>query len=498
MARLIEELGIEDSSAASPYLQRFERGQRRHAYFETSSADFLATALERDVILLGEYHPLPTALDTAGWLIGRRSDARPWCLGLEAIHARDQFHLDAFLRRQIDEEELCRRIHFSEEWGYCRRGLKTLLRKARDGRVEVLGLDIAPRGGAESLELRDEVMAERLVGRLERADRPRLVAVLGEAHLADEHLPSQILSRSPKTLLLRLLHDRPAERARSGWYCESGRDLFVRDMVTAGVRERSLCGVYREWARQERRHDGSDPTTALREMIDALAHSLDMDPRRYRVGEALRLADRYPMAICDKDPEAVERLLRLAGLGERRIRAVSRRCGRGRIHFVDEARLVIMPDDRLETLSVAASEVLTRSLRGCAPVPEREAGRPPLAGMVHAGVTSGLAFRLRDPWPPYQDRLPMLPALGHALVHAFGPHARRDERREMIRRWRICSTRERRDSVRCISAWIGAALARAWSAGTLESKQVAQAAKWRLDGPRQAARCFARLIAWTQ
>ncbi len=249
------------------------------------------------VVLLGEFHALPSALETAVALVHRLA-ARPLALGLEMVHARDQAALDRYLSGGVGAAELRRLIRYEEEWGYPWAASARLLRCARAHGVPALGLDLPPRGGVESLARRDRVAAERIAALAETlGPQGTVIVVFGEAHLAAPHLP-HALSRHGigGEALVRVFHDLDGDAAGTGWR-RAGKGTLERRRAAPGCRVPAFSRVVRRWAREDSPAPDLDVPLFVHGLIDALAQGVGIDPRGTRAGRARWLADLFPVVF---------------------------------------------------------------------------------------------------------------------------------------------------------------------------------------------------------
>lgn len=295
-----ERVEVVDPVAHSDYVVRWQAQTRQLRLANSSWPELIAAARRAQVVLLGEYHPLESACSTATRLIAeltRGSGSARGVLGLEMVHARDQHVLDDYLARRASAPEFLRRIRYREEWGYPWGAVRRLLEVASRRKWPVYGLDTPPRGGVDDLELRDEAAAERLVRRLQAAPlRLPAIVIFGEAHVADDHLPRQLIRQGlPARQILQIFHDLEHLEPDVGpGIRRSGEQLFVIQSCPHGARERALRRTYRAWTRTSL----ASPPLDLRELFDGivahLAAGFGLDPRTVRVAPGVRLVDLLP------------------------------------------------------------------------------------------------------------------------------------------------------------------------------------------------------------
>ena len=162
-----------------------------------------------DVSFVADYHTFSQAQRTALRLI---SDAyRPgerWFVGLEFVPSHFQSELDAFQDGKLDLETFHRVIRYEEDWGFPWKHYSPIFEWARENRVRLIALnrpkEIAPgnvslRSAYEKSDLheRDRWAAGIItdlfaVERRSRThERPRMVVLYGDLHVASRHIPLQ-------------------------------------------------------------------------------------------------------------------------------------------------------------------------------------------------------------------------------------------------------------------------------------------------------------------
>ncbi|NTX14508.1 ChaN family lipoprotein [Myxococcus sp. CA051A] len=147
-----------------------------------------------DVVYVGDYHTLPLAQQTYLELVERAlTSGRRVVLALECIEGRHQASLDAWRTGRLSERSLLARLGGETEGAGFGPGttLRTLLAFARRHRLEVVGIDRRAQG-ERSLALRDAYAAERIARVARAEDRPLVLVLVGQYHVAPCHLPTQV------------------------------------------------------------------------------------------------------------------------------------------------------------------------------------------------------------------------------------------------------------------------------------------------------------------
>ncbi|NVJ00330.1 ChaN family lipoprotein [Myxococcus sp. AM009] len=142
-----------------------------------------------DVVYVGDYHTLPLAQETYLALVERaRASGRRVIMALESVEGRHQATVDAWRAGRVTERSLLAKLgHGAGVWSNTR----ALLSFARKQKLEVVGIDRRAHG-ERSLELRDAYAAERIARAARAPDRPLVMVLVGQYHVAPCHLPAQV------------------------------------------------------------------------------------------------------------------------------------------------------------------------------------------------------------------------------------------------------------------------------------------------------------------
>src|SRR5580700_7618323 len=208
LAGVEREIRVQDSHNRRKYLRDFNQAFRN--YESVLDAQQLRDVVRgADVVLIGDYHALPSAQRQAASLMEQRALAgdRPVVLGVETIFARDQHILDEWWRRDIDENELRQRIRFDLDWGYDWTPFYELLVAARDHAEALYGLDCMPREDLRKIGARDRHAASKIGEIRERHPEAVIFVLFGESHLAPGHLPRILHQQMPEAKILTVLQN---------------------------------------------------------------------------------------------------------------------------------------------------------------------------------------------------------------------------------------------------------------------------------------------------
>jgi len=253
--RIREERGPEDKEVEAyyrPYSDELERVRAGSAERET----FLRRAAGSPVTLVGDFHTLDQAqkcylslvrdLDKAG--------VRPVLL-LEMVLAAHDAALAGYLHGQLDSSEFLERIGYYKHWGFNFHNYEPILTYAKESGLAVHGLN---RTG--SLPLRDGFMADRIARIIHRYPGPPVLVLVGDLHLASEHLPAALRRAGIEPLTLfqnsESVYRRKLKRGQSptGWW-SLGKNRFLNNNTPPAIKMQSyllwlehggeaLCSLY--------------------------------------------------------------------------------------------------------------------------------------------------------------------------------------------------------------------------------------------------------------
>jgi hypothetical protein len=208
LAGVQREVRATDSSGRRKYLRDFSQAFRSYDSV-IDARELAATIAAADIVLVGDYHALPTAQRFAASLLEQRAHAgdRPIVLGVETIFARHQHVLEEWWRREIDENEFRERIRFDADWGYEWSPFYELLVTAREHGDAIYGLDCMPREDLRKIGARDRHAVDKIAEIRERHPEAVVFVLFGESHLAPSHLPRRLRERLPAERVLTVLQN---------------------------------------------------------------------------------------------------------------------------------------------------------------------------------------------------------------------------------------------------------------------------------------------------
>jgi hypothetical protein len=322
LAGVEREIRVQDSHNRRKYLRDFNQSFR--SYESLLNRDQLRECLHpADVILIGDYHALPSAQRFAASLLEQRALAgdRPVVLGVETIFARDQHILDEWWRREIEEAELRQRIRFDLDWGYDWAPFYELLVTARDHGEALYGLDCMPRENLRKIGARDRHAAAKLAEIRQHHPEAVIFVLFGESHLAPAHLPREVRRQLPDAKILTVLQNIDAlywraagERADKVEAVRVNPEVVCVFNATPLEKYESYRLFLDQWSRCD---DGPDFAPTIYNLIDSLASFLEIN--RYSPHNSTQpkfLVDMLPEVYGGSSDAILQRLLSRKGISE--------------------------------------------------------------------------------------------------------------------------------------------------------------------------------------
>jgi len=196
--RLIREVqGPEDPEIRAyyrPYSDELERARTK----PMQEKDFLRICASSPVVLVGDFHTLDQAQGTFLHLLeGLEALGITPTIGLEMVDARDDDALAHYVKGRLRDCDFLENIGYFKDWGFDFSHYKPILTHARRRRLSVCGINF--RG---TLAGRDRLMAGRIEALSRGANSAPLLVLVGDLHLAKEHLPAELLKRGLRPPIL--------------------------------------------------------------------------------------------------------------------------------------------------------------------------------------------------------------------------------------------------------------------------------------------------------
>ncbi|MCB0343292.1 MAG: ChaN family lipoprotein [Pseudobdellovibrionaceae bacterium] len=158
-----------------------------------SHRDLFKSVDAAQIVLGGDFHAFSQSQRTHLRILRSLPDTRNVCLALECVESVHQKHLDAFMAREVSEEEFLKLVDWDLKWGFTWENYRPLFDLARSKGYRVFGVNkYASRRSGKSLFKRDEHAAS-VIGEISARHPECLIYVLyGDLHLAKRHLPEKL------------------------------------------------------------------------------------------------------------------------------------------------------------------------------------------------------------------------------------------------------------------------------------------------------------------
>jgi hypothetical protein len=395
LAGVQREIRASDGNHRRKYLQDFTQAFRSYQSI-IDPEEFAELVASADIVLVGDYHALPSAQRFAATLLESRAHRgdRPVVFGVETIFSRDQHIIDEWWRREIGEGELRRRIRFDLDWGYDWAPFYELLITAREHAEAVYALDCMPREDLRKIGARDRHAAHKIGEIRKRHPNAAILVLFGESHLAPGHLPRALQAQLPEERLLSVLQNVDALY----WQAISEeRDhveaVRVADDVVCVFNSTPLEKYenYRlhlsRWKRGD--EDGPDVAPTIYNLIDGLIRFLDFNRySSYNGTQPKFLVDLLPEVYSCESDANLRRMLLRRGLTESEIDfALAQIEERGCTYFAQINSFYV----RSFKMAYAAEEAARFLHHACRGLPERGSARKG-TGFYARAVEHALAY----------------------------------------------------------------------------------------------------------
>jgi len=372
LASLQRELQAADPNGRRKYLRDFSEAFRDYESLLTL-AQVEAELCQADVVLVGDYHALPTSQRFASQILERAAKCgQPVVLSVETIFARDQHILDEWVRGEIDDEELRERIRFDLDWGYDWAPFRELLVAARQHAVGVYGLDCMPRDDLRKIARRDRHAAQKIAEIARRHPNAIVVVLFGESHLAPNHIPEVLRVALPDAGVLTLLQNidhlywrAAGERHEHVEAVRVESDVLCVFNATPLEKYESYRQCIERW-REE--HAAPDLAPTFYNLVDALARFLHIDKYAAHNGtQPVYLVDRMPEVYSRPSDEAMRKLLERKGADEEELKEILARIASGGCCYVPRLEAIFVREFQMVGGAEEAARFVHHACRPATP-----------------------------------------------------------------------------------------------------------------------------------
>lgn len=196
------------------------------------------------VILVGDYHTLDQSQRSFVRVLRSyfRSHDKDFVVALETIQARHDKHLDQFMAGKINETLFIKKTGFKKSWFFDLWGNYVVIFDfLKYHHVATFGIEMTGHENRSLLE-RDIHMAERIVELAKRYPDKKICVLVGDLHLAPQHLPREIetcAKRNKIKLPTLVLYQNSPEI-----YWRLSEKELVDHTLTVQIKEKSYCRMH--------------------------------------------------------------------------------------------------------------------------------------------------------------------------------------------------------------------------------------------------------------
>jgi hypothetical protein len=325
VARLKRDILGVDRNSRRRYIREFHEEFARFEQVSTLD-DLIIACYKADLVYIGDYHVLPAAQEFASRLLREIAvRSRQVVLCLELVFARNQRTLDRFMRGETTEQEFLKGIRYDLDWGYDWASFRRLFEAAREHGLPVYGVDSEPRSGFRFIRRRDAHAAAHVAQIAERHPGAKIVVVIGESHLARNHLPRRVQDQLKRRglekrgiVVLQNLETVYWQLAESGLehvdVVTLGPDRYCHFNTSPLAKYEAYRQAIEVWRGEAEEDGGVDLTPTIYNVIDTILHFLRIDkyaePVHASGGGAAFLVDVYPEVYSGMEEPDIRRLLR--------------------------------------------------------------------------------------------------------------------------------------------------------------------------------------------
>lgn len=363
-------------AGASKAFKAYEARYRRHTHRPRrvlTMGEVHARVRDADVVHVGDYHTLRFAQRAYLELVSEAlRSGRRVVLALEFVEARHQATLARYLEGGLGDRAFLERIGHPysgafDIWPH----FKPIFELARRARLEVLAIDKRA-AGSRSLEVRDAFAARQIARAARAPDRPLVLVLMGQYHVAPPHLPEAVrraLGRHERRQLVVLQNPEGAwwALARAG-RSESTEAVELRDDVL-GIFNASPLVSQRTFLDYCEAEAGDEPIegSGIAATVKALARAIAK-----LVGVSVQAPLRELEVLTPLDLDVLERLARRGRFSAAELKHLERHVLSGESAFVPRAQAIWLSGFSLNH----AAEEAAHFVRRCAVGPAMDRERP--------------------------------------------------------------------------------------------------------------------------
>lgn len=267
------------------------------------------------VILVGDYHTLDQSQRSFVRVLRSffKNKGKNVVVAMEAIQKRHQRYLNQYLLDGIDQQTFVKKIGFKKHWFFdLWNNYAVIFDFLKYHQVPVFAVE-APGYEKKSLKERDEFMADEILSLAQLHPNEKIVVLVGDLHLAPQHLPKEIEKRAKKAKIKLPITTLYQNSANIYWHL-SEKEMLDHTLVVK-LRERSYCRMhtppiivqqsYINWLyHDEGNFDWIDSKSSFVNLVERIAQVLGLKlPKDYQNVEVYTCGDLGFMKLLSRKKE---------------------------------------------------------------------------------------------------------------------------------------------------------------------------------------------------
>ena len=337
-------------------------------------SEVLEQAARSDIVFFGDYHPLE---ESQAWILRLMKEltarGRKVILAMEMLYVQQQEQLDRWMKGMITEGEFLEQIDYKSEWGFDWESFRRIFESAKDPFIPIFGIDTEPRDHLRYMRRRDRMIANRIKNIRKFFPGYQILVMIGESHLASNHLPAEIEKacdeKLEKTIIVQNMDEIYWRLLREGReHIEAVRidgDKFCVFSASPMVKYQSYRRILDRWIEGE----GADSVIpVLEEMVSYILSFLMGHEERLRIdidGNVFdSIDDIFPEIHCRQTYTAFASVLRAQKMSQLAVVSVLETLRRYGVSYVPGLNMFLLLEYTSSRAAMEASRFVLSALRG--------------------------------------------------------------------------------------------------------------------------------------
>ncbi len=188
-----------ESSDLSRYRNRYDSEFKRKWQAVPKEELFDAIDLAQ-IVLVGDFHALQQSQKSFLRLLkAKHSEVSKATVALECFESKDQDHVDSFLSGKVSEKNFLQNIKWHKRWGFPWEHYRGIVLWCQQNKIPILAINKIL--SKNDLFKRDRHVASVINKYLNLNSDRKLFVLIGDLHLAGQHLPSLVVKHNSYKLL---------------------------------------------------------------------------------------------------------------------------------------------------------------------------------------------------------------------------------------------------------------------------------------------------------